>query len=109
MRNENTQERKFASTGPRTHNHLVMSLTRSPLSHLGGAQFLRNIVAKGEIVLSEQPWFFFRGYAKKRYLMTPLICVVSNLLPFTKQNLVLTILEKNRFENIMGKGENAAY
>ena len=28
--------RKFASTGDRTHNHQVMSPTRSPLSHLGG-------------------------------------------------------------------------
>ena len=30
-------ERKVASTGDRTHNHQVMSPTRSPLSHPGGA------------------------------------------------------------------------
>ena len=30
---QNTPERKFASTGDRTHNHQVMSPTRSPLSH----------------------------------------------------------------------------
>ena len=29
---ENTPERKFESTGYRTHNHQVMSPTRSPLS-----------------------------------------------------------------------------
>ena len=34
---ENTPQRKFTSTGYRTHNHQVTSLTRSPLSHLGEA------------------------------------------------------------------------
>ena len=38
VRGENTPERKFASTGNRTHNHQVMSPTRSPLSHPGGAE-----------------------------------------------------------------------
>ena len=37
LRGENTPERKFASTGSLTHNHQVMSPTRSPLSHAGGA------------------------------------------------------------------------
>ena len=37
VRAENTPEINFASTGDRTHKHLVMSLTGSPLSHLGGA------------------------------------------------------------------------
>ena len=37
VRGENTPERKVASTGDRTHNHQVMSRTRSPLSHPGGA------------------------------------------------------------------------
>ena len=37
VRDENTPERKFASTEDRTHNHQVMSPTRSPLSHPGGA------------------------------------------------------------------------
>ena len=36
LRGENTPERKFASTGDRTHNHQVMSPTRSPLSHPDG-------------------------------------------------------------------------
>ena len=36
VRGENTPERKVASTGDRTHNHQVMSLTRSPLSQPGG-------------------------------------------------------------------------
>ena len=34
VRGENTLERKFTSTEDQTHNHQVMSLTRSPLSHL---------------------------------------------------------------------------
>ena len=33
VRGENTPERKFASNGYRTHNHQVMSPTRSLLSH----------------------------------------------------------------------------
>ena len=37
VRGENTLERKFTSTGDRTHNHQIMSPTRSPLSHQGGA------------------------------------------------------------------------
>ena len=38
VRRKNRPERKFASSGYRTHNHKVMSPTRSPLSHPGGAQ-----------------------------------------------------------------------
>ena len=33
-----TPERKFTSTGYRTHNHQVMCPTRSPLSHPGGSE-----------------------------------------------------------------------
>ena len=33
VRGENMPERKFASTGDRTHNHEVMSATHSPLRH----------------------------------------------------------------------------
>ena len=39
VRGENAPERKVTSTGDRTHNHQVMSPTRSPLSHPGGACF----------------------------------------------------------------------
>ena len=38
VRGGNTPERNFDSTGSRTHNHQVMSPTRSPLSHPGGAR-----------------------------------------------------------------------
>ena len=38
VRGGNTPQRKVASTGDRTHNHQVMSLTRSPLSHPSGEQ-----------------------------------------------------------------------
>ena len=44
VRGENTPERKVASTWDRTHNHQVMSPTRSPLSHPGG--FLENYGTK---------------------------------------------------------------
>ena len=37
VRGQNMLERKFASMWYQTHNHQVMSLTGSPLSHLGGA------------------------------------------------------------------------
>ena len=40
VRGENTLERKLASTGSRTHNHQVMSLTRSPLNHPGRVKIL---------------------------------------------------------------------
>ena len=43
VRGENMPERKVASTWDRTHNHQVMSPTRSPLSHPGGC-----IEGKGE-------------------------------------------------------------
>ena len=36
VRGENTPERNFASTGSQTHNHQVMSPTRSPLGNPGG-------------------------------------------------------------------------
>ena len=36
VRGKNTPERKFALTGGRSHNHQVMSPTRSPLSQPGG-------------------------------------------------------------------------
>ena len=42
VRGENTPERKVASTWDRTHNHQVMSPTRSPLSHPGGSTSIRN-------------------------------------------------------------------
>ena len=37
VRDKNTPERKVASTRDQTHNQQVMSPTRSPLSHWGGA------------------------------------------------------------------------
>ena len=38
VRGENMSERKFASARDRTHNHQVMNLIHSPLSHPGRAQ-----------------------------------------------------------------------
>ena len=46
VRGENTPERKVASTWDRTHNHQVMSRTRSPLSHPGGCNNLEASVYK---------------------------------------------------------------
>ena len=39
VRGKNTLERILASTGDRIHNYQVMSPTRSPLSHQGGAEW----------------------------------------------------------------------
>ena len=44
VRGENTPERKVASTWDRTHNHQVMSPTRSPLSHPGGSYGFLNVI-----------------------------------------------------------------
>ena len=38
LRDEKKPERKFSSTGYQTHNHQVMSPTRSPLSHPGRSE-----------------------------------------------------------------------
>ena len=38
VRGKNTPEKKFASTGSRTHNHQVMSPIRYPLSHSDGSE-----------------------------------------------------------------------
>ena len=43
LRGENTPERKFVSTGDRTHDHQVMSTTRSPLSHPSGDSKRQNL------------------------------------------------------------------
>ena len=50
VRGENTPERKSASTGSRTRNHQVMSPTRSPLSHPGGANV--TLMVDGDIIMS---------------------------------------------------------
>ena len=50
VRGENTPERKVASTWDRTHNHQVMSPTRSPLSHPGGFQKAGHTGVRNEIV-----------------------------------------------------------
>ena len=49
---ENTPQTNFASTGSRTHYHQVMSPTRSPLSHPGGA--VKSYKKKEVAHLSEQ-------------------------------------------------------
>ena len=41
VRGENMAERNFASTRSQTHNHQVMSPTRSPLSHPSGTGLIR--------------------------------------------------------------------
>ena len=43
VKGENTPERNFASTGSRTHNHQVMSPTRSRLSHPTGRTILESV------------------------------------------------------------------
>ena len=51
VRGENTPERKVASTWDRTHNHQVMSPTRSPLSHPGG--YTAGVFVEGTIVWNQ--------------------------------------------------------
>ena len=63
VRGKNTPERKVASTGDRTHNHQVMSPTRSPLSHPGGApcfvpcQFVQTAQTEMIQCFQPKPWF----------------------------------------------------
>ena len=74
VRGENTPERKVASTWDQTHNHQVMSPTRSPLSHPGGFKFdengrklskqVENTVGKGEIARYEQFLLFPQCFQK---------------------------------------------
>ena len=47
-------ERKFASIVDRTRNHRVMSQTRSPLSHPGGA-ILKTKAVMGALVFNPLP------------------------------------------------------
>ena len=54
VRGKNMPERKFVSTGYQTHNHQVMSPTRSPLCYLGGA---RNCWSKDRLS-HEVDWSF---------------------------------------------------
>ena len=60
VRGENTPERKVASTGDQTLNHQVMGLTRSPLSHPGGAENLQKKVTKflQTVKADTNPYFF---------------------------------------------------
>ena len=55
VRGENTPERKVASTWDRTHNHQVMSPTRSPLSHPGGFKQRVDELCPGKIGLNPLP------------------------------------------------------
>ena len=79
MRGENTPERKVASTRDQTHNHQVMSPTRSPLSQPGGALRFdkngrklskreENTVGKGEIARDEQFLLFPQCFQKACFL-----------------------------------------
>ena len=55
VRGKNKLERKFASTGDQTHNHQVMSLTRSPLSHVCGAKQRRKVNKRAMMALNRSP------------------------------------------------------
>ena len=60
---ENTSDRRFASTGDRTHNHQVMSSTRSPLSNPNGSGF--GILTQG-IFQYFKTLFFLQGSRHNR-------------------------------------------
>ena len=90
VRGENTPERKVASTWDRTHNHQVMSPTRSPLSHPGGLSNLK--------IINSLPNDNFVDWSKLKALEDDKIKLAEKL------KFVL-----GRVENIVGKGENAGY
>ena len=69
VRGNNTPERKVTSTGDRTHNRQVMSPTRSPLSHPGGA---RENVGNQHFFLFPQCFLSFQGHFFS--FGPPLIC-----------------------------------
>ena len=59
---EYTPERKVASTGDRTHNHQVMSQTRSPLSYPGGDKKVKGLWSDKNshpIHFPNKPWFLY--------------------------------------------------
>ena len=96
VRGENNPERKVASTGDRTHNHQVMSPTRSPLSHPGGAttlqkKALENAVGKGENAGNQHfllfPLCFLLSYREKSSYQQCLICWLQMLLIWPCQKL----------------------
>ena len=61
VRDENSQEKKFASTEDQTHNHQVMSPTHSPLSHPDEA-------GKGENADNQHFLHFTQLFFKRRLL-----------------------------------------
>ena len=98
VRDENTPERKFAWTGYRTHNHQVMSLTRSPLSHPDGGPGFWNLMRchcrkkfSGSTSISTLIFFSTQGSASIAYCRQQPICkrnfnncwlIVWSLTPF---------------------------
>ena len=85
---KNTQERKFASTGDRTHNHQVMSPTLSPLSH-PGKKFARKFLR-----LAFSP--FITKFLKVLFnKVEQPICTVNSMQDLTTGVLLIGILYKN--------------
>ena len=75
VRGENTPERKVASTWDRTHNHQVMSPTRSPLSHPGGIKNEKGETEVKEIKLTH----IIRFIDSFKFMATSLDKLVNNL------------------------------
>ena len=87
-------ERKFASTGDRTRNQLVMSPTPSPLSHPDGDFGKRENAGFPKILKSHSSAGLFKVSEKEIRRADATIMMFNDLI-------------KSPFENIVGKGENA--
>ena len=95
VRGEKMSERKFASTGSQTHNHLVMSLTSSPLSYPGMACCLIKIYC----------YQFNPLPNNKIRVQSSLKACAEDILKVIQMMICVT----DWIENIVGKGENAGY
>ena len=102
VRGEHTPERNFASTGDRTHNHQVMSPTRSPLSHPGGAE---NGMTECHLHNNFHTFIIY-SFPKRQILDS------SKLKEFADDNFKFDAKGRKFFkwiENTAGKGEIARY
>ena len=95
VRVENMRERNFASTGSRTHNHQVMSPTRSPLSHSGGA-YTHLCLTHSSSVLAGKPLLIFVAvqHIQSCFVPSDLDCLFSSTYQHLRnfENIFLAII-----------------
>ena len=91
VRGENTPERKVALTEDRTHNLQVMSPTRSPLSHPGGAFVI---------------WYSVNSFPNSNISDWSKLKAIADDMT-TVAEMLISLSDK--VENIVGNGENAGF